>query len=80
MSEEQVAPPVPRLVPVVVALAAVACAAFTGITAWETHRDRVNSELVYCTFYVDSFTQGEGVEQSDRDVQRIRALADGLGC
>ncbi len=38
----------------VVALCAVAAAVFTGITAWETHQDRVNTEVIYCTFVSDS--------------------------
>jgi hypothetical protein len=36
-----------------VAVAAVATAAFTGITAWETHQERVNTKDFYCTFAVD---------------------------
>jgi hypothetical protein len=34
----------------VAAVGAVATAAFTGITAWETHQERVNTKLFYCTF------------------------------
>lgn len=37
----------------VVAVAAVATAAFTGITAWETHQERANTKTFYCTFAVD---------------------------
>ncbi|MBD3924290.1 hypothetical protein IEZ26_06625 [Nocardioides cavernae] len=33
-----------------VTVAAVATAAFTGITAWETYQDRVNTKAFYCTF------------------------------
>ena len=36
-----------------VAVAAVATAAFTGITAWETHQERVNTKAFYCTFAAD---------------------------
>ncbi len=36
-----------------VVAAAVATAVFTGITAWETHQERVNTEFFYCTFAVD---------------------------
>jgi hypothetical protein len=36
-----------------VAVAAVATAAFTGITAWETHQERVNTKVFYCTFAAD---------------------------
>ena len=38
----------------VVALCAVAAAVFTGITAWETHQERVNTEVIYCTFMISS--------------------------
>ena len=37
----------------VVAVAAAATAAFTGITAWETYQDRVNTKAFYCTFAAD---------------------------
>ena len=33
-----------------VAVVAVATAAFTGLTAWEIHQDRVNSKAFYCFF------------------------------
>ena len=32
------------------AVAAVATAALTGFTAWETHQDRVKSKAFYCFF------------------------------
>jgi hypothetical protein len=37
----------------VVAVGAVAVAVFSGITAWETHEDRMNSKAFYCTFASD---------------------------
>ena len=37
----------------VVAVAAVATAAFTGLTAWETHQERVNTKWFYCSFAPD---------------------------
>ena len=40
----------------VVVVAAVATAAFTAITAWETHQDRHNSKAFYCAFASDPGT------------------------
>ena len=53
-----------------VAVAAVATAAFTGITAWETHQDRVTTKTIYCSNM--SF-----VPEPDT---RLQQLLDELGC
>ena len=53
-----------------VALAAVACAAFTGITAWEAHQERVVTKSFYCT----SLSYNP---EPDTQAQR---LSDQLGC
>ena len=57
---------------------AVAIAAFSGITAWETHQDRVNTEVIYCTLFSGSETDDDGdpVPMSDQQ----QRLADQLGC
>lgn len=52
-----------------VAVAAVATAAFTGITAWETHQDRVNTKTIYCSF----------TSNPEPDPQQ-KQLTDQLGC
>ena len=52
-----------------IAVAAVAAAVFTGITAWESHQDRVFNKTIYCAFNADS----------DLDPQTTQ-LADQLGC
>ena len=53
----------------VIAVAAVATAAFAGITAWETHQDRVFTKTIYCGF-------SSGPEP---DAQQDE-LAEKLGC
>ena len=58
-----------RILLQVVAVAAVATAAFTGITAWETHQDRLNSKQFYCTFASDP-----GTDPAQKQ------LSDELGC
>ena len=61
-----------------VAVAAVAAAAFTGITAWETHQDRVNNEMIYCAFYIGNFSvNGNGNGPETDAYQRLSAQ---LGC
>lgn len=50
----------------VVAVAAVATAAFTGITAWETHQERVNTKAFYCSFVSDPATSPEEKELVDQ--------------
>ena len=57
---------------------AVAVATFTGITAWETHQDRVNTEVIYCTLFANIETEdvGEPVTLSDQQ----QRLSDQLGC
>ena len=42
-----------RLLLQVIAVAAVAAAVLSGISAWETHQDRLNSRTFYCTFASD---------------------------
>jgi len=51
-----------------VAVAAVATAAFTGITAWETHQERVNTKSFYCSFVPDPGT-GTDPEQQELSEQ-----------
>ena len=51
---------------------AVAIATFSGITAWETHQDRVNTEVIYCTL----FSGISGIETDDDG--DARATADRL--
>lgn len=77
-SGEPGTPSASRLLPATVALATLACAAFTGVTAWESHRDRTNTQRIYCAFYVDSLSDSQGV--AEEEVQRIRALGDELDC
>jgi hypothetical protein len=50
----------------VVAVAAVAAAAFSGITAWETHQDRLNSKAFYCAFASDPGTDSTAKQLSDQ--------------
>ncbi|MBL0749417.1 hypothetical protein [Nocardioides baculatus] len=57
---------------------AVAAAVFTGITAWETHQDRANTELIYCSFYSGDQLQQEGEERTLTDYEK--RLVDQLGC
>jgi hypothetical protein len=37
----------------IIAVGAVAAAVLSGITAWETHQDRLNSKAFYCAFASD---------------------------
>jgi len=37
----------------IIAVGAVAAAVFSGITAWESHQDRLNSKAFYCAFASD---------------------------
>ena len=53
-----------------VAIATVATAAFTGITAWETHQDRVATKTIYCSSL--SFNPEPDPQQ--------QKLSDQLGC
>ena len=57
---------------------AVAIAAFTGITAWETHQDRVNTEVIYCTLFVGMGSE-EGTEPRTL-TKGEQQLVDHLGC
>lgn len=54
----------------VAAVAAVATAVFTGITAWETHEDRVTTKTIYCSSF------GYNPEPDPQQKQ----LSDQLGC
>ena len=54
----------------VAVVASVASAVFTGVTAWETHQDRVFTKNIYCT----QFTY-----DVERDTQQEQ-FADQLGC
>ena len=49
-----------------VAVAAVATAAFTGITAWESHQERVNAKSFYCSFIPDPVNNPEEKELFDQ--------------
>lgn len=53
-----------------VAVAAVATAVFTGITAWETHQARVTTKTIYCSSL--SFNPEPDAQQ--------KQLLDQLGC
>ena len=59
-----------RLLLHAVAVAAVATAVFTGITAWETHQDRVTTKTVYCSSL--SFNPEPDEQQ--------KQLLDDVGC
>ena len=61
-----------------IAACAVAAAVFTGITAWETHQDRVNTETIYCGFYASGQTDENGDERQLTDYEQ--RLVDQLGC
>jgi hypothetical protein len=63
-----------------VAVAAVASAAFTGITAWETHQDRVNNEMVYCAFYIGTASVSGDVNAGGPETDTYRRLSAQLGC
>ncbi|MCF6377677.1 hypothetical protein L2K70_08675 [Nocardioides KLBMP 9356] len=56
----------------IIAACAAAAAVFTGITAWETHQDRLNTETVYCTFMSGA--------QPDEMTPSQKRMADQLGC
>jgi hypothetical protein len=58
----------------VIAVAAVASAAFTGVTAWETHQDRVHSHAFYCTFASDGGSGEPGKDPGQK------LLFKQLGC
>jgi hypothetical protein len=49
-----------------------------GITAWETHQDRVNTEVIYCTLFSGIETDDDGEPRTLTDQQQ--RLADQLGC
>lgn len=59
-----------------VAACAVAAATFTGITAWETHQDRVNTEVIYCNLFVGIETDDDGdpVPLSDQQQRMVDQL------
>ncbi|WP_028645721.1 hypothetical protein [Nocardioides sp. URHA0020] len=64
-----------RLLLWVIAAAAVAAAAFTGVTAWETHQHREMDQALYCQAYADSN------ETEDQDyVRQQDRLREALGC
>ena len=64
-----------RLLLQVVAVAAVATAVFTGITAWATYQHRNLDKALYCEAYAGS---SDGDDQSfDKQQKRLR---DELGC
>lgn len=67
-----------RLLVGAVALSAVATAVFTGITAWETHHDRVNTEVIYCSIFSASGPEN-GTETATRTDAEQR-MFDQLGC
>ncbi len=57
-----------------VAVAAVATAGFTGLTAWEIHQDRVNSKAFYCFFATTGGTSEPGTAPGQKE------LSDQLDC
>lgn len=57
---------------------AIAVATFTGITAWETHQDRVNTEVIYCGLFLDRGPV-EGAEPVTLTEAQQR-MVDQLGC
>ena len=57
---------------------AVAIATFTGITAWETHQDRVNTEVIYCGLFLDRGPVDESEPMTLTDAQQ--RMVDQLGC
>lgn len=59
-----------------IAASAVAAAVFTGITAWETHQERVNTEVIYCSF-LSGPEPGDGTRTLSEAEQR---MSDQLGC
>ena len=67
-----------RLLRGCIAVAAVAAAGFTGITAWETHQDRVNNEMVYCAFYIGNFTAN--ANENGLETDAYERLSAQLGC
>ena len=50
----------------VVAVAAAATAAFTGITAWQTYQDRVTTKAFYCAFAADPEPNPDQQELSEQ--------------
>ncbi len=67
-----------RLLVGAAAVSAVAAAVFTGITAWETHHDRVNTEVIYCTLFAGS-QPPDGTETPPR-TDAEQKMYDQLGC
>ena len=61
-----------------VAASAVACAVFTGITAWETHQDRVNTEVIYCTLFAPE--RGPEPDAGTDGTDSLQQMRDQLGC
>ena len=57
---------------------AVAIATFTGITAWETHQDRVNTEVIYCGLFLDRGPVEGSEPMTLTDGQQ--RMVDQLGC
>ena len=57
---------------------ALAIATFTGITAWETHQDRVNTEVIYCTLFLDRGPDGGSEPRTLTDGQQ--RMVDQLSC
>ena len=61
-----------------VVVGAVATAVFTGITAWETHQDRVNTEVIYCGLFLDRGPVEGSEPMTLTDAQQ--RVVDQLGC
>lgn len=61
-----------------VVVGAVAAAVFTGITAWETHQDRVNTEVIYCGLFLDRGPVEGSEPMTLTDAQQ--RMVDQLGC
>jgi hypothetical protein len=62
-----------RLLLQVIAVAALATAAFSGINAWESHQDRMQTKTLYC----QSFLGDSGDADYDKQQKKLR---DDLGC
>jgi len=62
-----------RLLLQVIAVAAVAAAVLSGVNAWETHQDRMQTKTLYC----QSFLADSGDETYDKQQRELR---DDLGC
>jgi hypothetical protein len=69
-----------RLLLQVIAVAAVATAVFSGVTAWETRQERIVTKEFYCANSVLDYETGELAKDYD-DLEKAQQLVvDALGC